>query len=90
MPEMGWGIMGKYGEVWGSLGKFGEVRKSTKTQKTIAQNWNTRARASVCMRQARFALAKRVQMLSGERQQHQRVEIAPYVSYYSFESYIYY
>ena len=89
-----WGSlgMGKYGEVWGRVGKFGEVRKCMKQQTHSSELEHASSRVGL---HAASALrigearsdAKGVTPASS--MEAQRVKIAPYVSYYSFESYIY-
>ena len=87
--------VGNHGELWGSMGKYGELWGSSKIYENTehhSSKLKTRARASVCMRQARFALAKRVQMLNGERQKHLGVGKRSDCTLYTllFESYICY
>ena len=84
--------MGKYGEVWGNSGKFGEVRTSTNNTENhsselerASSRVGLHAPSALRIGEARSDAERGTPAASMEAQ---RVDIAPYVPYCSFESYI--
>ena len=84
---MGWGSMGKYGEVWGSSKIYETTENHSSELEHASSRVGLHAPSALRIGEARSDAERGTPEASMGAQ---RVEIAPYVSYYSFESYIYY
>ena len=87
MPEMGWGSMGKYGDVWGSSKIY-----ENKTENHSSELEHASSRVGLHAPSALGIGEARSDAKRGTPEASMgsaSVAIAPYISYYSIESYMY-